>query len=82
LPQNWAEDRERRRKAGVPEEISFKTKPEIALERLRRTCEAGVVGGVGPDGRWPTAEADAPTRQSKDCHHLDAAMVSRKTVTA
>jgi len=46
LPQNWAEDRKRRRKAGVPEEISFKTKPEIALERLRGTCEAGVVCGV------------------------------------
>jgi SRSO17 transposase len=46
LPQNWAEDRKRRRKAGVPEEISFKTKPEIALEHLRGTCEAGAVCGV------------------------------------
>ena len=46
MPQNWAEDRKRRRKAGVPEEISFKTKPEIALEHLRGTCEAGVVCGV------------------------------------
>ena len=33
LPQDWAEDRARRRKAGVPEEIGFKTKPEIALEQ-------------------------------------------------
>ena len=31
LPQDWAEDRKRRSKAGVPEEIGFKTKPEIAL---------------------------------------------------
>jgi hypothetical protein len=46
LPQKWAEDRKHRRKAGVPEEISFKTKPEIALEHLRGTCEAGVVCGV------------------------------------
>jgi SRSO17 transposase len=29
LPQDWAKDRSRRRKAGVPKEISFKTKPEI-----------------------------------------------------
>ena len=35
LPKDWAKDRTRRRKAGVPKEISFKTKPEIALEQLR-----------------------------------------------
>src|SRR3989337_653428 len=46
LPQDWAEDRKRRRKAGVPEEISFKTKPEIALEELRWACEAGIARGV------------------------------------
>ena len=46
LPQDWAEDRKRRRKAGVPEELSFKTKPEIALEQLRWACEAGLARGV------------------------------------
>jgi SRSO17 transposase len=46
LPQDWARDRKRRRKAGVPEEISFKTKPEIALEQLRWACEAGIARGV------------------------------------
>src|SRR5450631_2602351 len=46
LPRDWAEDRKRRRKAAVPEEISFKTKPEIALEQLRWACEAGVARGV------------------------------------
>ena len=35
LPQEWASDRARRHKAGVPEEIAFKTKPEIALDQLR-----------------------------------------------
>jgi SRSO17 transposase len=30
----------------VPEEISFKTKPEIALEQLRWACEAGLARGV------------------------------------
>src|SRR5471032_1527207 len=34
LPEEWAQDRNRRRKAGVPEEISFKTKPQIALEQI------------------------------------------------
>ena len=38
LPQDWAKDRQRRRKAGVPEDIGFKTKPEIAIEQLRWAC--------------------------------------------
>ena len=46
LPQDWANDRARRRKAGVPEEIGFKTKPEIALDQLRWACEAGLPRGV------------------------------------
>ena len=32
LPQEWADDAARRRKAHVPEEIVFQTKPEIALD--------------------------------------------------
>lgn len=46
LPKDWAEDGERRRKAGVPEEACFKTKPEIALDQLRWACAAGVPRGV------------------------------------
>ena len=46
LPQDWANDRARRRKAGVPEDVAFKTKPEIALEQLRWACEAGLPRGV------------------------------------
>ena len=46
LPQEWAKDRERRRKTGVPEEISFKTKPQIALEQIAAACKAGLPRGV------------------------------------
>jgi SRSO17 transposase len=46
LPQDWAADRDRRRKAGVPDDIDFATKPEIALEQLRWACEAGLPRGV------------------------------------
>ena len=35
LPKEWAADAARRGKAGVPEEIKFRTKPEIALVRLK-----------------------------------------------
>src|SRR5438309_11917971 len=47
LPQEWTNDRERLRKAGLPEDIDFKTKHEIALEQLRWACEAGLPRGVG-----------------------------------
>jgi len=46
LPKDWTEDERRRRKAGVPEEISFKTKPEIALEQIRWACEMGLPGDM------------------------------------
>src|SRR5207244_522697 len=41
LPQEWADDTERRRTAGVPEEVRFATKTEIALEQLRRLLQEG-----------------------------------------
>lgn len=47
LPQDWTKDRARRKKAGVPKEIAFKTKPQIALEQIRWACEAGLPRGVG-----------------------------------
>src|ERR1035437_10187723 len=75
LPQDWAEDSKRRRKAGVPEGISFKTKPEIALEQLRWACEAGLARGVvlmdagyGADTRpnttvWPSGAVPLPPKR-------------------
>ena len=46
LPKDWIKDRARRNKAGVPRSLSFKTKPEIALEQIRWACEAGLPRGV------------------------------------
>lgn len=39
LPEAWAEDEERRKQAGVPKEIRFQTKLEIALEQIRAAVE-------------------------------------------
>src|SRR4030088_1986491 len=47
LPKEWSGDAARRNKAGVPSDIRFKTKPEIALEQIRWACEAGLPRGVG-----------------------------------
>jgi len=46
LPKEWAEDRARRKKAGVPEDIRFKSKPQIALDLIRRASEAGIARGT------------------------------------
>jgi SRSO17 transposase len=46
LPKDWVTDRPRRRKAGVPKDITFKTKPAIALEQLRWACAEGLPPGV------------------------------------
>jgi SRSO17 transposase len=44
LPEAWAQDPERRIKAGVPDPIPFRTKPRIALAQIR----AALVAGVSP----------------------------------
>jgi SRSO17 transposase len=46
LPQSWIQDRKRRKKTGVPNEIQFQTKPEMALDQIRRARERGIPQGV------------------------------------
>jgi SRSO17 transposase len=46
LPESWANDMARRRKAGVPDEVRFKTKPQIALDQVRQAIADGVAKGV------------------------------------
>ena len=42
LPEDWASDRGRRRVAGVPDDVVFKTKTQIALDEIDRLLAEGV----------------------------------------
>ena len=42
LPESWTQDRKRCAQAGVPEEVGFVTKPELALALLRQAWRDGV----------------------------------------
>ena len=51
LPREWIEDRERRRAAGIPDQVEFATKPELARRMIERTLDAGTPCG------WVTGDA-------------------------
>ena len=46
LPESWANDAERRKKAGVPDEIQFTTKPKMALRQIEWAVETGLPRGA------------------------------------
>jgi SRSO17 transposase len=46
LPKEWADDPARRKIAGVPDDVRFQTKPEIALLQVREALADGVPPGV------------------------------------
>ena len=50
LPKSWTDDRDRCREAGVPDDVQFATKPELARLMLGRALDAGVPAA------WVTAD--------------------------
>jgi len=46
LPEVWADDPDRRKAAKIPDDIVFKTKPQIALDQLKNAHAAGVPLGT------------------------------------
>jgi len=43
MPQRWAGDQARRRAAGIPDDLAFATKPELAMRQLERLIAAGLL---------------------------------------
>jgi SRSO17 transposase len=42
LPKQWADDAERRKEAGVPEDVKFSTKPQLAQKMIKRAVESSI----------------------------------------
>jgi SRSO17 transposase len=62
LPEIWAQDAERRQRAGIPETVVFQTKPQIAIAQIKQALQDGVPQGVvladagyGNDGAFRAA---------------------------
>ena len=69
LPEEWAQDPERRRAAGVPEEVEFAPKPTLARRMVERVLAAGArpawvvadaVYGADSKLRFALEEAEQP----------------------
>jgi SRSO17 transposase len=65
LPEDWASDVARRRKAGVPDDLRFATKTQIALQQLRKLLAQGAPrhcvladAGYGVDSSFRQALSD------------------------
>jgi len=59
LPKQWANDRDRRDEAGVPNQIAFATKPQLAQRMLKRAWRQGLTAAwvtgdtvYGHDGKF------------------------------
>ena len=61
LPQVWADAGELRREAGVPEDVAFRTKPQLAQGMLERAMEGGVTFS------WVTGTRSTATRATCGC---------------
>jgi SRSO17 transposase len=77
LPRQWADDRERREQAGVPETVEFHTKPWLALAMIERALDAGV------PARWVVGDSvyggDGKLRRALEARGQAYALAVKRT---
>lgn len=78
LPRCWVDDKQRCRAAGIPGDVAFATKPQLARRMIERTATAGVPFGwvagdevYGDNGPLRTWLEDQAIRHvmAVSCHH-------------
>lgn len=71
LPQNWIDDVNRRENAGIPPEITFKTKWQLAAEMLVRARQWGLPEGVVvADAAYGSITEFRRTLQAMGCRYV------------
>lgn len=72
LPEAWTEDPTRREAVGIPDDVVFQTKPEIALDLIDRARTAGVEHAciVGDPGYGDSAELRRRLREWEEPYVL------------
>ncbi|MFE6176180.1 transposase [Streptomyces sp. NPDC056464] len=68
IPRSWTDDADRRRAAGIPDEVAFATKPAPATAMITRSLDAGI------GARWVTGDEVYGANP-----HLRAALEARRT---
>ena len=71
MPDRWADDLPRRRAAGIPDDLKFTTKPQLAIAQVRRLRAAGLPVG------WAAADEayGRPGEPRKACEEAGLAYV-------
>lgn len=70
LPEIWANDPKRRKEARIPDEVQFKTKPELALDMIRRAVADGIpLGVILADSAYGTSSAFRDGIRSLGLHY-------------
>lgn len=67
LPETWAGDAGRRAAAGVPDEVVFATKPQLARRMIARALDGGLTGWIAADevyGSDPELRRELERRQA------------------
>src|SRR5262249_19644104 len=81
LPQEWAKDRQRRKEAGVPREVRFCTRHELALQMLDEhggTLPHGGVARGGAEGPPPRVPAHMPRRAETHLRAVPSQVPARR----
>lgn len=79
LPESWTEDPARRKDGHIPKDVTFKTKPELALEMIQRAVADGFPPGlVLADSAYGDS---ADFRRGLRCEGLDYAVGVHRTTT-
>lgn len=70
LPESWANDYARRQEARIPEEVTFKTKPQLAVQMIRQAIGDKVPKGVVlADGAYGTSSEFRSQVRSLGLHY-------------